>query len=192
MLTAIIAFSLFGAPRPMPCPATALMQCQDTRALIANPGFPSALHDFVGEAHGAYTYGDKPLYDLVNERLSSPEDHAVAVGGNMKLFIGCKRMACPEKTALVVGTDGIKAIGIIDYGHGEPSLQVLVRHQGPGEEASEHVLRDWADAAVKHQAEHDHANTSLHEVRVRALDDQSAETPPEPKKRLVLFTLPSL
>jgi hypothetical protein len=191
MLAAIIAFGLFGAPKPQPCPSQDFVQCQDTRALLANPGFHLALQTFLGDAHERLLRGDRPLYDQVLDMMSTPEDHALEVGQNMKMFVGCKRMACPEKAAFIVDQTGIKAIGVIDYSHGEPALEVIVRRREDTEMAPQQALHDWAEACVSHQASHDHANTSLHDIRVRALEDDGPGGAAQPATRQqAFFSLP--
>jgi hypothetical protein len=194
MLAAIVAFSLFGAPKPLPCPSRAFVQCVDTRALTANPGFQAALHDFLGASHQRLLHGDRPLYDQVLELMARPDKGAAPqVGGDMRLYAGCRRMACPEKAAVVVGQSGILAVGLIDYTRGDPALEVIVRRAGSDVRGPERVLRTWAERAVAVQAEHDHANTSLHDTRVRALDEEAAAGPPPAKRGLRgLLTLPRL
>jgi hypothetical protein len=193
MLAAIVAFGLFGAPKPTPCPARAFVQCADTRALTANPGYQAALHDFLGASHERLLHGDRPLYDQVNAMMANP-DHGAApqVGGDMRLYAGCRRMACPEKAAVIVGQRGIVAVGLIDYTRGDPCLEVIVRRADDSVRDPEQTLRIWAENAVAEQAEHDHANTGLHEVRVRALDEASASPPPAKHGLRSLFTLPRL
>ena len=127
MLAAIVAFSLFGARKPLPCPDRAFVQCVDTRALTANPGFQVALHDFLGGAHERLLHGDRPLYDQVLELMANPDRIAPEVGDDMRLYAGCRRMACPEKAAVIVGQRGILAVGLIDYTTGDPALEVIVR-----------------------------------------------------------------
>ena len=188
MLATIIAFSLFGAPKPAPCPAGPLMGCADTRALTADPDFLFALRDFLGGAHERLLHGDRPLYDQVLELLANPDRAAPRVGEDMRLFSGCRRMSCPEKAAVIVGRQGILAIGLIDYTHGEPGLEVIVRRSGTADWAPEQALKAWAGQAVTNQADHDHANTSLHQTRVRALEEETAAQP----KRRGLFNLPPL
>lgn len=194
MLAAIVAFSLFGAPKPLPCPSRAFVQCVDTRALTANPGFQVALHDFLGASHERLLHGDRPLYDQVLELMARPDKGAAPqVGEDMRLYAGCRRMACPEKAAVIVGHRGILAVGLIDYTHGDPALEVIVRHADNSAWGPEQALRSWAANAVAVQAEHDHANTSLHDTRVRALDEEAAAGPPPAKRGLRgLFSLPRL
>src|ERR1700748_1928701 len=113
MLAAIVAFSLFAAPKPLPCPARAFVQCADTRALTANPGFQAALHDFLGASHERLLHGDRSLYDQVMELMARPDAAAAPrVGDDMRLYAGCRRMACPEKAAVIVGQQGIVAGGL--------------------------------------------------------------------------------
>jgi len=190
MFAAIVAFSLFGAPKPLPCPAHALAECADTRALTADAGFRNSLHDFLGGAHERLLHGDRPLYDQVLELMANPDRAAPRVGEDMRLFAGCRHMSCPEKAAVIIGRSGILAIGLIDYTHGEPGLEVIVRRTGDGAWGPQQALRSWAEAAVTNQAEHDHANTSLHETRVRALDDEAAAGPAKPGRRGLLSRLP--
>ena len=96
MLAVILVFGLFGPPKPVPCPSRDLVQCVDTRALNANPGFPLALHDFLGVAHERLLHGDRPLYDQVLELMARPDGQAAPkVGEDMRLFAGCRKMACP-------------------------------------------------------------------------------------------------
>jgi hypothetical protein len=190
MFAAIIAFSLFGAPKPLPCPARALAECADTRALTADPDFLISLHQFLGGAHERLLHGDRPLYDQVLELMAHPDRKAPQVGEDMRLYAGCRKMACPEKAAVIVGRQGILAIGVIDYTHGEPGLEVIVRRSGSDDWAPEQALRAWAEEAVTSQAEHDHANTSLHQTRVRALEEEAAAGP-KPGRR-GLFSLPPL
>ncbi len=193
MLAAILAFSLFGAPKPLPCPSGALVQCADTRALSANPGFQAALRDFLGASHERLLHGDRPLYDQVLELMAQPDRAAPQVGEDMRLYGGCRRMSCPEKAAVIVGRRGILAVGLIDYTHGEPALEVIVRHADNSAWGPEQALRTWAEGAVAHQAEHDHANTSLHETRVRGLEDEAAAGPPPARHGLrSLLSLPRL
>jgi hypothetical protein len=194
MLAAIIAFSLFSAPKPAPCPARAFDECADTRALTANPGFQAALHDFLGASHERLLHGDRPLYDQVMELMARPDgSNASRLGDDMRLYAGCRRMACPEKAAVIVSQDGIVAVGLIDYTRGDPALEVIVRHADDSAWGPERALRSWAEGAVAVQAEHDHANTGLHDMRVRALDDEVAGGPPRPKRHLwSLLTLPHL
>ncbi|MGZ3370922.1 MAG: hypothetical protein ACXWK1_18395, partial [Caulobacteraceae bacterium] len=144
MLAAILVFGLFGAPQPLPCPPRALVQCADTRALTANPGFQAALHDFLGPSHERLLHGDRPLYDQVLELLAKPTSAAPTVGEDLRLFAGCRRMACPEKAAVIVGRRGILAIGLIDYAGGDPALEIVVRRSGAGTSGAEQVLRTWA------------------------------------------------
>ncbi len=118
MLAAILAFSLFGAPKPLPCPAHDFGQCADTRALTADADFQAALRQFLGGAHERLLHGDRPLYDQVLELLANPERAAPQVGEDMRLYAGCRKMACPEKAAVIVGRRGIQAIGLIDYTRG--------------------------------------------------------------------------
>ncbi|MGZ3275898.1 MAG: hypothetical protein ACXU82_07955 [Caulobacteraceae bacterium] len=195
MLAAILVFGLFGAPQPLPCPPRALVQCADTRALTANPGFQAALHDFLGPSHERLLHGDRPLYDQVLELMAKPESGAAPkVGEDMRLYAGCRRMSCPEKAAVIVGQRGILAVGLIDYTHGDPALEVIVRREDNSAWGPQQALRAWAAGAVTHQAEHDHANTSLHETRVRALDTEAAGGPPAAARRGLreLFSLPRL
>lgn len=187
MLAAILAFGLFGAPKPLPCPGHAFAQCADTRALTADPDFRFALHAFLGSAHERLLHGDRPLYDQVLELLAKPDPTAPKVGEDMRLYAGCRRMACPEKAAVIVGRQGIQAIGVIDYTKGDPDLEVIVRRSGASAWGPQQALRSWAQAAVTHQAEHDHANLVLRQTRVRALDEETATAP---KRRL--FSLPRL
>lgn len=194
MLAAILAFGLFGAPKPQPCPPRAFVQCADTRALTANPGFQAALHDFLGAAHERLLHGDRPLYDQVLELMARPDGGAAPqVGEDMRLYAGCRRMACPEKAAVIVGQRGILAVGLIDYTHGDPALEVIVRRADNGAWGPEQALRSWAEGAVARQAEHDHANTSLHDMRVRALDQAASADPPPTRHGLRgLLSLPRL
>lgn len=191
MLAAIIAFSLFGAPRPLPCPARAFEQCADTRALTADADFRVALRDFLGPAHQRLLHGDRPLYDQVLELMAHPDRSAPRVGEDMRLFAGCRPRSCPEKAAVIVGERGILAVGLIDYTQGEPQLEVIVRRSGPGVWGPEQALRTWAEDAVASQADHDHANTALAETRVRVLDEEAAARP-KPVARRGLFSLPPL
>jgi hypothetical protein len=189
VLSAIIAFSLFGAPKPLPCPARAFAECADTRALTNDADFRVALHDFLGPAHQKLLHGDRPLYDQVLELMANPDRAAPEVGEDMRLFAGCRRLSCPEKAAVIVGQRGILAVGLIDYTRGEPDLEVIVRRSGPGAWGPEQALRTWAEGAVTNQAEHDHANTALAQTHVRALEE---EGPGSPKPRRSLFSLPPL
>jgi hypothetical protein len=185
MLAAIIAFSLFAAPKPLPCPSRAFVQCADTRALTANPGFQAALHDFLGASHERLLHGDRPLYDQVMELMAHPDAaSAPRVGEDMRLYAGCRRMACPEKAAVIVGQQGIVAVGLIDYTHGDPTLEVIVRHATVSARGPQLALRTWAESAVAQQAEHDHANTGLHDMRVRDLDSEAAAGPPPAKHHM--------
>jgi hypothetical protein len=194
MLAAIIALSLFAAPKPQPCPSHALVQCADTRALTADPGFEPALHAFLGASHERLLHGDRPLYDQVLAMMARPEGGAPPhVGEDMRLFAGCRRMACPEKAAVIVGQHGIMAVGLIDYTRGDPDLEVIVRHSDAASWEPEQALRTWAEDCVAHQADHDHANTSLRGMRVRALAEEPPGGPPKPHHSLgALFTLPHL
>ena len=194
MLGAILALGLFGGPRPQPCPSARFVQCHDTRALAANPGFQQALRLFVGDAHERYLHGDKPLYSQVMELIADPQAPGRGVGEDMRLFAGCRRFACPEKAAVIVGQRGIIAIGIVDYSHGDPGLEVIVRHADASAWAYRNALTDWAQAAVAGQAAHDHASTSLHEVRLRALDSETASAAGQaPRRRLFNWpNMPSL
>jgi hypothetical protein len=193
MLAAIVAFGLFGAPKPLPCPSRAMVECADTRALTADPGFQSALHDFLGASHERLLHGDRPLYDQVLELMANPERAAPRVGEDMRLYAGCRRMACPEKAAVIVGERGILAVGLIDYTTGDPALEVIVRHADNNAWGPEQALRSWAEGVVAHQADHDHANTSLHDTRVRALDDEALAGPPPARRGLrSLLSLPRL
>jgi len=191
VLSAIIAFSLFGAPKPLPCPARAFVQCADTRALTNDADFLVALHQFLGPAHQRLLHGDRPLYDQVLELMAKPDRAAPQVGEDMRLFSGCRRMSCPERAAVIVGRRGILAIGLIDYSRGEPDLEVIVRRSGPALWGPEQALRAWAEDAVKSQAEHDHANTALAETHVRALEEETASVSKREPRR-GLFTLPPL
>jgi hypothetical protein len=194
MLAAIVAFSLFGAPKPLPCPAHALAQCADTRALTADPAFQAALHDFLGGAHERLLHGDRPLYDQVLELLARPDRSAPQVGEDMRLFAGCRRMACPEKAAVIIGSRGILAVGLIDYTAGEPALEVIVRRADGRLWGSQQALQAWAEAAVTRQADHDHANMRLGQTRVRALDEEASASAPAPHRMRLpaLFSLPRL
>ena len=194
MLAAILVFGLFGAPKPSPCPSRALVECVDTRALTANPAFQEALHDFLGASHERLLHGDRPLYDQVLELMANPEGAAAPrVGEDMRLYAGCRRMSCPEKAAVIVGDRGILAVGLIDYTHGEPTLEVIVRRADNSAWGPQQALHSWAEGVVTHQAEHDHANTSLHETRVRALEEEAAAGPPPAKHGLLgLLSLPRL
>jgi hypothetical protein len=195
MLAAILAFGLFvGAPKPLPCPTGALDQCADTRALTASPGFQAALHDFLGASHERLLHGDRPLYDQVLELMARPEGAAAPrVGEDMRLYAGCRRMACPEKAAVIVGQSGILAVGLIDYTHGDPALEVIVRRADGAAWGPEQALKSWAARAVAQQADHDHANTGLKDMRVRVLD-QEAQAGPQPSRRGLrgLLSLPRL
>ena len=188
MFAAILAFGLFGAPKPLPCPAHALARCADTRALTADPDFLAALRDFLGPAHERLLHGDRPLYDQVLELLAKPDPNAPQVGEDMRLYAGCRRLACPEKAAVIVGQGGIAAIGVIDYSKGDPDLEVIVRRSGAPAWGAQQALRSWAEVAVTHQAEHDHANMALRQTRVRALEEETAAGP----ERRHLFSLPHL
>ncbi len=188
MLTAILAFSLFGAPKPLPCPAHAMAQCADTQALAADPEFQTALRDFLGAAHERLLHGDRPLYDQVMELLAKSEQSAPKVGEDMRLFAGCRRLSCPEKAAVIVGSRGILAIGLIDYTHGEPGLEVIVQRSDATVWGPQQALRAWAEHAVSSQADHDHANTALSETRIRALQEEPAAR----AERRGLFSLPRL
>ena len=189
MLAAILAFSLIAGPKPAPCPGHALIRCADTWALTAEPAFQSALHDFLGESHERLLYGDRPLYDQVMELLARSEPIAPQVGEDMRLFAGCRRLSCPEKAAVSMGRRGILAIGVIDYTHGEPGLEVIVQRSGAAAWGPQQALRTWASNAVSRQAEHDHANTALGETRIRALKEEAVARPGE---RRGLFSLPRL
>jgi len=190
MLAAIFAFALFAAPKPLPCPAHDYAQCADTRALTADPEFRAALRNFLGQSHERLLHGDRPLFDQVLELLANPDPNAARVGEDMRLFAGCRRLACPEKAAVIVGSRGIQAIGVIDYSGGAPVLEVIVRRSGAAAWGPQQALRSWAEDAVTHQAEHDHANMALREIRVRALDEEAAAGP-RPERRS-LFSLPRL
>jgi hypothetical protein len=194
MLAAIVALSLFAAPKPLPCPANAFDRCVDTRALTADPGFQTALHDFLGASHERLLHGDRPLYDQVLELMAHPEGgSAPKVGADMRLYAGCRKMACPEKAAVIVGQRGILAVGLIDYTRGDPALEVIVRRSDSSATAPEQALKTWAQDCVTHQAERDHANTGLHGMRVRALDEEPPGGPPTPHHSLRdLFSLPHL
>jgi hypothetical protein len=194
MLAAIIALSLFAAPKPLPCPSHALVQCADTRALTADPAFQAALHDFLGAKHERLLHGDRPLYDQVLELMAKPDGgSAPHVGEDMRLYAGCRRMSCPEKAAVIVGQHGILAIGLIDYTHGDPGLEVIVRHSSLAAGEPGEALKVWAQDCVAHQADHDHANTGLHGMRVRALDEEPAGGLPKSQRSLRgIFTLPHL
>ncbi len=185
MLAAILVLGLFAAPQPLPCPPKALVQCADTRALTANSGFQTALRDFLGVSHERLLHGDRPLYDQVLELMARPDVGAAPrVGEDLRLYAGCRRMSCPEKAAVIVGQRGIVAVGLIDYTHGDPALEVIVRRADNNAWRPEQALRVWAEGAVTHQAEHDHANTGLHDTRVRALDTEGATGPPVAKRGL--------
>ena len=190
MLAAILAFGLFGGHSARPCPSSLFVECQDTRALAANAGFQRALHDFLGDAHERYLHGDKPLYGQILDLIADPMRPGEDVGEDMRLFAGCRRFACPEKAALIIGRRGIIAIGIVDYSHGNPGLEVIVRRDDAGVWASEDALKAWATAAVAEQADHDHASMSLHQVRVRALEGE--QDAPPPLARRSFFNLPPL
>jgi hypothetical protein len=190
MFAAILAFGLFGHPKAQPCPPQALAQCVDTRALTADPEFLAALRAFLGPAHERLLHGDRPLYDQVLELLAKPDPNAPQVGEDMRLYAGCRRMACPEKAAVIVGRRGIEAIGVIDYTKGDPDLEVIVRHSGASAWGPQQVLRHWAEVAVTHQAEHDHAGMTLRQTRLRALEEETAGGPTPERRRL--FNLPHL
>lgn len=194
MLAAFLAFGLFGSPKPQPCPARAFDQCVDTRALTANPGFQEALHDFLGASHERLLHGDRPLYDQVLQLMAKPDGRAAPrVGEDMHLYAGCRKMACPEKAAVIVGQRGILAVGLIDYTTGDPALEVIVRRADNSAWGPEQALRSWAEGAVARQADHDHANTSLHDTRVRVLDEAAEADAPPPKHGLRhLLSLPRL
>jgi hypothetical protein len=166
----------------------------DTRALTANSGFQEALHDFLGAAHERLLHGDRPLYDQVLELMAKPENGAAPkVGQDMRLYAGCRRMSCPEKAAVIVGDAGILAVGLIDYTHGDPGLEVIVRRADGAARGAQQALHTWASGAVAQQAEHDHANTSLHDTRVRALDEEALAGPPPTRHGLrALLSLPRL
>ena len=194
MLAALVAFGLFGTPQALPCPSHALVQCADTRALTADPAFQAALHQFLGASHERLLHGDRPLYDQVLELMAKPQSgSAPRVGDDMRLYAGCRRMACPEKAAVIVNEQGILAVGLIDYTHGDPALEVIVRHAYVAASGPEEALRSWAQSCVAQQAERDHANTGLHGIRVRALDEEPAGGPPTQHRSLRnLFSLPRL
>ena len=194
MLAAIVAFSLFGAPKPLPCPSGVLAQCADTRALTADPGFQVALHDFLGASHERLLHGDKPLYDQVLELMAKPEGGAAPqVGEDMRLYAGCRRMSCPEKAAVIVGEHGILAVGLIDYSRGDPALEVIVRRGGDSAWGPEQALRNWAQGAIARQSDLDHAGVSLHDTRVRALEEEAvADAPPAKRGLRGLLSLPRL
>ena len=194
MLTALLVFGLFGAPKPLPCARGALVECADTRALTADPGFHAALHDFLGAAHERLLHGDHPLYDQVLDLMAKPDGAAAPrVGEDMRLYAGCRKMACPEKAAVIVGERGILAVGVIDYTRGDPALEVIVHRADNSAGAPEQALKAWAEGVVTHQADHDHANTSLHDVRVRDLDAAAAADPPSARHGLrQLLSLPRL
>ena len=102
-------------------------------------------------------------------------------------------MACPEKAAVIVTQSGILAVGLIDYTHGDPALEVIVRHANVAAWGPEEALKTWAHDCVAREAEHDHANTGLNGMRVRALDEEPAGGPPTPHRSLRgLFSLPRL
>jgi hypothetical protein len=126
----------------------------------------------------------------VLELLARPDPAAPLVGEDMRLFAGCRRMACPEKAAVIVGRGGILAIGLIDYTQGDPDLEVIVRRSDPGVRAPQQALRAWAEGAVARQADHDHASMALRQTRVRALEEESAAGA-KPERR-GLFSLPPL
>ena len=190
MLASILVLGLFGGPGPRPCPSAQFVQCQDTRALAANPGFQSALRSFVGDAHERYLHGDKPLYGQVMDLIAKPQLPGQQVGEDMRLFAGCRRFSCPEKAALIIGQRGIIAIGIVDYSHGNPALEVIVRRNDAYTWGPEQALKGWATAAVSKEAEMQHESMSLHQVRVRALDDEPNPSAPTPRRRF--FNLPPL
>jgi len=194
MLAVILVFGLFGPPKPVPCPSRDLVQCVDTRSLTANPGFQLALHDFLGAAHERLLHGDRPLYDQVLELMAKPEGAAAPkVGEDMRLYVGCRRMSCPEKAAVILGQRGILAVGLIDYTHGDPALEVIVRRADSAAWGAQQALHAWAQGAVAQQADHDHANTSLHDTRVRALDEEALAGPPPARRGLRnLLSLPRL
>jgi hypothetical protein len=198
MLAAFIAISLLGAPKPpQPCPARALVECADTRALTANPGFQTALREFLGPSHERLLHGDRPLYDQVLAMMAKPDAGAAPkVGEDMRLYAGCRRMACPEKAAVIVGQHGILAVGLIDYTRGDPCLEVIVRRADESMWGSERVLKTWAEGAVNKQADHDHTTMGLHDMRVRAVEQETAAVPPPAKHGLSslrsLFSLPHL
>ncbi len=194
MLAALVAFSLLGAPKPLPCPEHALVQCADTRALTAEPGFQPALHAFLGASHERLLHGDHPLYDQILDLMARPDGgSAPHVGEDMRLYAGCRKMACPEKAAVVVDEHGIVAVGLIDYTHGDPALEVIVRHSNVAASGPGDALRTWAQDCVALQAEHDHANTGLHGMRVRALDEEPpGGLPPSRRSLRAIFSLPGL
>jgi hypothetical protein len=194
MLAAIIALGLFAAPKPLPCPSHTLVQCVDTRALTAEPGFQPALRAFLGGSHERLLHGDRPLYDQVLELMAKPDGNSAPhVGADMRLYAGCRRMACPEKAAVIVGEHGIVAVGLIDYTHGDPGLEVIVRRSNLAAGQPGEALKVWAKDSVAQQAEHDHANTGLHGTRVRALDEEPPGGLPKPQRSLRgIFSLPRL
>jgi len=111
----------------------------------------------------------------------------------MRLYAGCRRMACPEKAAVIVGQHGILAVGLIDYTRGDPALEVVVRRADSAAWGAEQALKTWAAQAVAQQADHDHANTGLTDMRVRALDEEAEAAPPSPRHGLrSLLSLPRL
>ena len=194
MLAALVALSLLAAPKPLACPSHDLVQCADTRALTAEPGFQPALRAFLGASHERLLHGDHPLYDQVLELMAKPDGaSAPHVGGDMRLYAGCRRMSCPEKAAVIIGQHGILAIGLIDYTHGDPGLEVIVRRSNLAAGEPGEALKVWAQDCVAKQADHDHANTGLSGMRVRALDEEPPGGLPKSQRSLRgIFNLPHL
>jgi hypothetical protein len=181
MLVALMAFSLslpWSKPSS-PCPPTDYVACPDAHRLATNPGFKEALRRFVGDAHGSYLHGDKPLYGQVIQLISSPTGPARDIGGGARLYPGCRFLSCPEKAAVIVDRYGVQAIGIINYGSdSNPNLEVIVRRPDARTEARAEVLRTWADLAVAQDSSNLHTRMTVKAVRIRSLDFDGPPPPP--------------
>jgi hypothetical protein len=173
MLVALMAFGLsFPTFKgPPPCPPDRYMACPDTHRLARNVGFQQALHRFVGEAHGAYLHGDKPLYGQVIQLISTQVQPPKDLGGGAMLFAGCKFLSCPEKAAVIVDRYGVLAIGILNYRSGsDPDLDVIVRRPDAATPARAEILKTWAQSAVSKDSSLMHTAIILRKVRLRSLD----------------------
>jgi hypothetical protein len=162
--------------------------------LTAEPSFQPALRTFLGASHERLLHGDRPLYDQVLELMAKPDGGAAPhVGEDMRLYAGCRRMACPEKAAVIVDEHGILAIGLIDYTHGDPGLEVIVRRSNLAAGEPGEALKVWAQDCIAQQADHDHAGTGLSGMRIRALDEEPPGGPPKTQRSLRgIFSLPRL
>jgi hypothetical protein len=188
MFAAVLAFGLtLGSHKPA-CAAPVYTSCANSRQLVASNEFQASLKRFLGDAEDNYRQADRQIYKEVVDRLHTPYAPPRDIGGDARLFPGCRFNACPEKAAVIMDKTGVLAIGVLDY-HSDfnPSLEVLVGRSGPQATARAAVLKAWADKAVADDSARMHAPIVLKGMKIRALREDTVEPEGETCSRLKIL-----